>query len=254
MFRRLLFSFIICFFPLCINADFVSVSPENIDFGAFQAKDKQEATAKISNSNNVPVKIVSIRNTCSCAEVKIDKMVISPQGTAELKVTLLPEGIYGKFTKNIYIETDSKTERFMTVTISGNSQALVKVIPENNVNLGILKKNVKLQQELELQSANANIEFGMPVIKSEIPIATTLTAQKTGSFVLRYELDSGSQNRKLDAEITVPIIKPEGWKPVSISIAVRIGSQLMIIPSKITLPVNASESIEKTFPIRAYFR
>jgi hypothetical protein len=244
----LIFAFI--FLPFLLNADnTISVIPEKLDFGTFQAKDKKEVSVKILNNGDSPVKIINIRNTCSCAEIKIDSKEIPSKGSTELKVMLQPEGIYGEFVKNIYIETDSKAERFLTITISGNALALVKVIPESVVNLGILKKNTKLKQELELQVTDNNIEFGIPVTKSEFPITATLTSQKSGSFTLGYEIDSGNQNRKLNSEITIPIIKPEGWKPVIINITGHVSATIQAIPSKITLP-NDSAPITKKIRLR----
>lgn len=216
-----------------VNA--LNIEPSKIDFGTFPANERKEASVKIYNTGDSPVKILNVRNTCSCIETRIDKQKIQPDGSTELKIVLIPEGIYGEFNKNIYVETNSKDERFMCIGLYGNSLPLIKVRPEAEFNAGILKKNTIFQKEFELKGSLHidNIELGQPICKGNIQVKMYLEEKDKECFLLKYIINTGSQSQKFDSEILIPILKPVGWQPIHINITGVIGAVVEAIPAKV---------------------
>jgi len=213
----------------------LSLEPAQIDFGTFPANERKEASVKIYNTGDSPVKILNVRNTCSCIETRIDKQIVRPNDSADLQVILLPEDIYGEFSKNIYVETSSSGERFICIGVTGNSTPLIKVNPVSELNVGILKKNTSFQKEFELKGSLhiENIELGQPICKGNIQVKMYLEEKDKECFLLKYIINTGRQSQKFDSEILIPILKPAGWQPIHINITGVIGAVVEAIPAKV---------------------
>jgi len=234
-------------FLVGVEVNALNIEPSKIDYGTFPANKRKEVSVKIYNTGDRPVRILNVRNTCTCIETQIDKQEIQPDGSTELKIVLIPEGIYGEFNKNIYVETSSKDERFICIGVSGNSLPLIKVSPEAEVNTGILKKNTIFQKEFELEIALLvdNIEFGRPVVEGDVQAEVLLNRKDKDRFLLKCVMNTGEQNRKFNFKVLVPIVKPEDWQPVSINISGVIGAVMQAIPAKLKLANIKGKSTKK---------
>ena len=245
----MIFKVVIIFFMFLVGfeANALNIEPSKIDFGTFPANKRKEVFVKIYNTDDSPVKILNVRNTCTCIETRIDTREIQPKGSTELKVVLIPEGIYGEFNKNIYVETSSKDERFICIGVSGNSLPLIKVSPEAEVNTGILKKNTIFQKEFELEIVLPieDIEFGCPAIEGEPEVKVLLNRKDKDRFLLKCVMNTGEQNRKFSFKVLVPIVNPKGWQPVSINISGVIGAVMQAIPAKLKLANIKGKSTKK---------
>lgn len=226
-----------------------AIGGEKADFGEYPAKEKKETIFKISNTGDEPLKIKNIRNTCTCARTELSKTEIKKDETAELKVIVGGDAIYGPYSKNIYVETNNPAQRFLVFNISGNARPLIKVSPENTVYTGSLEKNKKWKEQFSLECTEDGISLNEPITEGTTPLKASLTRVGNKKYILSCEIIPQTIG-EFKAAIKISIIKPEGWKPVLISITGRTGSQLMIIPSKIALPVSTSGNIEKTFQFR----
>ncbi len=82
------------------------------DFGAF-SEDDGPRTARffLINDGDEPLAIISGRATCGCTTPKYPVRPIAPGDTAMIEVTYDPGGRPGRFSKYVYIETNTEPSR-----------------------------------------------------------------------------------------------------------------------------------------------
>lgn len=98
------------------------------NFGAFD-EDNGRVTCefKVVNTGDAPLTILSARASCGCTQPSYPKESISPGDTATVVVSYDPTGRPGRFSKSVYIDTNTEPKR-TTLTITGvvvGSQASV---------------------------------------------------------------------------------------------------------------------------------
>src|SRR5512135_3339927 len=85
----------------------VEISPAERDLG--QTKQVHlETSYTVRNSGNAPLKINKVYTSCDCTKASVDREVIPPGETAQLKVTMDPAllNLYGKIRRDIIVETN----------------------------------------------------------------------------------------------------------------------------------------------------
>jgi hypothetical protein len=85
----------------------IEISPAERDLG--QTKQvKLETSYTVRNSGSQPLKISKVYTSCDCTKATIEREVIPPGETAELKVTMDPAllNLYGKIRRDIILETN----------------------------------------------------------------------------------------------------------------------------------------------------
>lgn len=89
------------------------------DFGAF-SEDAGPATAVFRgvNTGNEPLVIVGARANCGCTTPRYDLTAVAPGDTVSLQVAYDPAGRPGRFSKKIYVDTNTDPAR-STLTIKG---------------------------------------------------------------------------------------------------------------------------------------
>lgn len=89
------------------------------DFGVFnEDKGKVSCSFHVINIGDEPMVIVGARATCGCTVPTYNKDAIAPGDTAVVEVTYDATGRPGKFSKKIYIDTNTDPRR-STLTITG---------------------------------------------------------------------------------------------------------------------------------------
>lgn len=89
------------------------------DFGVFnEDKGKVSCSFHAINIGDEPLVIVGARATCGCTVPTYDKDAIAPGDTAVVEVTYNASGRPGKFSKKVYIDTNTDPRR-STLTITG---------------------------------------------------------------------------------------------------------------------------------------
>lgn len=82
------------------------------DFGAFSEDDgPQTAVFALVNEGDSPLAILSGRATCGCTTPDYPKEPVAPGDTAFVKVTYDPDSRPGRFSKFVYIETNTEPQR-----------------------------------------------------------------------------------------------------------------------------------------------
>lgn len=222
-----------------------------LDLGSFPAKDKKEAVFRIANPGDKTLKIIGIRHTCgACVGAAVSKNEIEPGGSADLKIGIPAFSMSGKFRKNIYVETDLPSGRFLNFTITGNSVPVVAVTPEGLVNVGRIASGCEFSSELGLAPNFKGVELGDPSVKCTCPASARL-AKKGDGYVLHLTIaPPASFSGEFRCTASLPVKSPEGWKPVEIQIAGNVGFMLVAVPSAIHLPPASDKEVRKTFDIR----
>lgn len=82
------------------------------NFGAFSEEDgPQTTTFELINDGDSPMVILSGRATCGCTTPIYPKSPIAPGDTAIIRVTYDPDSRPGRFSKAVYIETNTEPSR-----------------------------------------------------------------------------------------------------------------------------------------------
>jgi len=106
---RLLLSIIAVVASVAASAEITAHYPvTSHNFGAF-AEEAGSVSCKfpIVNTGNEPLSILSVRATCGCTQPNYSHEPIAPGDTAFIEVTYNPYNRPGRFTKQIYVETNA---------------------------------------------------------------------------------------------------------------------------------------------------
>ncbi len=88
-------------------------------FGAFHEDDGTvECTFRYINDGDGPLRITAARSSCGCTLPRYTRDDVAPGDTAEITVSYDPTGRPGRFSKNVYIDTNTDPVR-TTLTVSG---------------------------------------------------------------------------------------------------------------------------------------
>ncbi|OGV70904.1 MAG: hypothetical protein A2283_22025 [Lentisphaerae bacterium RIFOXYA12_FULL_48_11] len=220
------------------------VGPASIDFGKYPAAEKKVAAYKIRNAGNDVLRIINVRKTCGCASATCSKKELQPKEEAEVAVVILPDSIFGLYSKNTFVESSDPNNRFQCLTVGGNAIPLVDIKPQNEVNAGRILTNKTWIQSFELTGTDPSLKLGTPLVESNYKIETAFT--NTVQTQVKYRLDvtllPADKSGDLACSIKIPVLFPPNRPPIKISISGRIGLELSAIPGIVYLPVSDQES------------
>ena len=105
------------------------------NFGAFNEESGAvECEFPVVNAGDRPLTILAARATCGCTTPKYPRKAIAPGDTAYITVSYDPQGRPGRFSKQIYVETDGeprKTRLDITGTVIGDGATVARRYPVN---------------------------------------------------------------------------------------------------------------------------
>lgn len=78
-----------------------------------------ECEFEFVNDGDEPLVIISANASCGCTRPEYPKKPIKPGKKAKIKVTYLPKGRPGEFTKSIKVRTNGKNPKNVTLKITG---------------------------------------------------------------------------------------------------------------------------------------
>lgn len=117
--KKLIFAIAVSCFALAAKAQVQWIQPVH-DFGAFSEDlGSVDATFKVVNIGNSPIRILDARATCGCTRPIVPKGEIAPGDTSEIKVTYIASGRPGRFDKKIYVKTSDNPSKQLTLTVKG---------------------------------------------------------------------------------------------------------------------------------------
>lgn len=202
--------------------DAPSIKIENtssFDFGRYPANEKKTTEFIISNEGKSLLKINDIRKTCGCSTVKLDKKEIAPGEKVPLKIEMEPEGIYGAYSKNIYVETNDPRNRFTQISFSGEAIAAFTVKPQDMIYIGVIPSDKDFVQEFILERNLPDLSPGKPELVSLIKAEATLEETGTDKYKLKIRISPGNFKDRFKISIKIPIISNSPWNPLEITIA-----------------------------------
>ena len=98
----------------------IEFSVTSHDFGNIDEDgDPVSCEFEFTNTGDEPLVIVSANASCGCTRPEFPKKPIKPGKTGKIKVTYLPKGRPGEFTKSIRVRTNAKRPKSVNLKISG---------------------------------------------------------------------------------------------------------------------------------------
>ena len=199
-----------------------SIKLENgssFDFGKYPANEKKATEFIIVNEGNAPLQIKDIRKTCGCSLVKMEKKEIAPGEKVPLKIEMEPEGIFGAYSKNVYIESNDPGNHFTQISFSGEAIAAFTVKPQEMIYIGVIPSDKDFIQEFILERNLPELQPGKPELSSIIKSEAELEELGTNKYKLRIRISPGNFKDRFKITVKIPIIAASPWKPLEIIIA-----------------------------------
>lgn len=138
--KNILFAALACASAFAAGAQTAHFPVTEYNFGAFdEDAGAVECRFAIVNTGSRPLTIMSARATCGCTTPRFPRKAIAPGDTAYISVSYDPQGRPGRFSKQVYVETDGeprKTKLDISGTVIGSGATVARRYP---VDFGPLK-------------------------------------------------------------------------------------------------------------------
>lgn len=227
----------------------IAVDSDKVDFGSYEARLPKEAVYTITNKGGSLLKLVKIRNNCSCAVSKVDKADLNPGENTKFTVTVKGDSIYGQYSKNAYMETNDPNQKITTLNFTGNAVPILSISPKSMVYAGVLQKGGEFKEKFMLEAENDKVELGEPAVDCTYPAKVDMKKESPKSYSLEVSIKTETPGI-LKCRISIPVKSPEGWKAPEILIIGDVGRKLIAIPSTLALPKNSTQAVEKMVSIK----
>lgn len=228
------------------------VGPDRIDFGPYPARENKVARYTIRNTGSAPLKILQIRKNCGCAAATSDKQELKPKEEARIDVTILPNSIFGPYSKNAWVETSDPKSPFLRLTMAGTAIPLVEIKPTDYVYAGRIPTNTSWSQSFELEATEEGVKLGALKTESNLPVEMSLNRaghEQRGRYQLVIRVLPAFESGDLRCSISIPVLEPTNLPPIKISIAGTVGSELCAVPGVFKLPLS-EQPITRRFVLR----
>ena len=97
----------------------IQVDSETYDFGSVIAGTFVSHAFIITNVGDSPLTIKSVRTSCGCTVVDLEKTVLAAGESEVLQADLSTNGYHGRVEKRIYVECDDHTNALVTLRLVG---------------------------------------------------------------------------------------------------------------------------------------
>ena len=216
------------------------VGPASVDLGRFRAWKKQSARYTVRNAGGGVLEIRSVKAACACAETSSSLQQLKKGQEAVIEVTIIPNSIFGRFRKTVYVESSDTEKRFTNLTVAGEAVPIVTVSPQRYVNAGHIETNTPWSQSFDLTSNVPELRLGEPNAESSHTVRVTMehAPKKAGDYRLDLSLAPTGKSGDLRCLVRVPVLAPAGHPGVELTVLAAIGMSLKAFPSTIVLPVS----------------
>ncbi len=227
------------------------ISAARVDFGKYNAWEKKVASYAIKNAGNADLKIISIHKTCGCASATTSKSIIKPGEEAAVEVVILPDSIFGAYSKNTFIESDDPNSKLTCVNVSGQALPFMEIKPSEGIYLGRIPTNSIITQSFELSSTVSGIKLGDPKLDGNREAEATLTSldAQRSLYKLNVVTKQLAQSGDVRLSLMIPVVSPTNHASLKLSISAKIGDELCIIPGILRLPVSDTP-LQRTVTLR----
>jgi hypothetical protein len=239
--------YILSLLVLLVSRAFVSAEPKielegvrSLDFGSYPAQEERTATFRIKNTGTSELRILGIRKTCGCSSAKARQTVLKPEMSTEVDVRIAANSIYGLYSKNIFIESNDPSIRFLVLTVSGEAVPLIDVDPGYEVYVGRVPRNTSHKQVFQLR-ATQEVKLGEVLNTSSHPVDVRMSPG-SGSSASEYQLAvtilPTDESGDFTCQLEIPVLSPTNHTPVKLDISARLGAQLNCVPGILYVPVS----------------
>ena len=98
----------------------LDIDSKSHDFGTIREADGPVShTFVITNTGDEPLAIISAKASCGCTRPEYSKRPVEPGKSTTVKVTYLPAGRPGEFTRDVTLKTNAKNSKKLVLKISG---------------------------------------------------------------------------------------------------------------------------------------
>jgi hypothetical protein len=166
-----------------------------------------------------------------------------PGETTRLDVAVLPNSIFGEYRKATHIRNSDPTSPLMQVWVKGNAEPLVDIKPRPFISAGILETGQGKTWAFALKSNRWPIIFAPLQTTSSVPIQVNFDAAKDEGDTGTLSVQMPPHATPTNLNITVKTVATYGTNsvPLSFGITGLIGTHLVAVPSRLTIP-NAATS------------
>jgi len=223
------------------------VGKDSVDFGKYHAREKKVAAYQIRNTGSGKLEILNVRKTCGCASATCDKKVLQTNETANVEVVILPNSIFGLYSKNTFVESTDPNNRFLRLTVTGNAIPLLDVKPALELNAGRIKTNAAWSQSFALKTTEPGVILGDLKTDSNYKVDAKLenTGKEEGCFTLNMTLLPSPDSGDFKCVMSIPVISPTNHPPINVAVMGRIGTELSVIPGIAYLPLSNEQQTRK---------
>ncbi len=212
-------------FCLCFSASAAPlldlVNGNSVDLGTFESRLARAAVFEIKNSGDEPLKIFKVRKTCGCFEVDEFPKELEPGKSGKIKISLEAYGLSDKFSKMVFVHSNSDKAPIQILRISGKAVPLCKISPSKGVNVFNLAFKSKSDKErvytFSLKpTGNKSLVLGQPteLNKKGIKVALEKFPGAKKGYALKVFISPEAEKGRIRLPIEVPVKSPKGWKPV----------------------------------------
>lgn len=227
------------------------VGKDCVDFGKYPAREKKVAVYQIRNSGTGKLEILNIRKTCGCASAVCDKKVLETNETANVEVVILPNSIFGLYSKNTFVESSDPANKFLRLTVAGNSIPIIEVNPSLEINAGRIKTNSTWSQSFDLKATEPGVSLGDLKTESNYKVESKLEkiTGGEGHYALSMTLLPTAESGDFRCTMSIPVTTPTNHPSTRILVSGRIGTELSAVPGIAYLAL-ASEPQTRVFSMR----
>ncbi len=223
------------------------VGPAEVDFGKYNAWENKTASYKIRNSGKESLEILKIQKTCGCAEAKCDKTSIDPNAEAVIEVKVIPNSIFGNYSKATYVESNDTNNPYLRLMMRGDAIPLIDVQPSAYCYAGRVARGSEWKQSFAFKANIPGVRLGRPsvtnsheyMLKTEHDENDGITECEVTLYPIQTEADF-----KID--MSFPVLAPAGHDPVRISIHGIVGQELVAVPGIMRFALS-KESVKRKF-------
>ena len=196
------------------------------DFREYPANQRKETVFHLVNNGMGPLKITAVQGTCGCAETAVAKRELAPGETTELKAAILPESIFGNYSKAVFVRTDATEQPLLILTLNGNAKPLLEIQPSGSVYAGVLMAGGAWKQSFRIKPLQTGVTFGAPVTDCNYPATVEVKSEMDGSMLVTVTVELAEVKGELYLMIKVPVVQPAGWK------AAELKATGKVVPAK----------------------
>ncbi len=200
-----------CAVLLLADGTGVRLEPPRVLLGRFPANRPPSAEIFLVNGGDAPLEGVRVRTGCGCLSALPDGDSVQPGGRLRIRLSVAAEKVTGPFSHGVFVEA---RDNLLRASVTGEAVPLFTVRPQDAINLGDVICGSPFQAEFLLNATEAASlgRISAAALEAEIVKLSPISFR----VVLRGTAPEEPGRFRISA--SVPIVSPEGWKPVELAV------------------------------------